>query len=1100
MRKNCIMSLILAGLLTASVLKARQVIVTDHFNIYYQTGAENTARRVAEVSEEVYNPLAAAFDAFDEVGRIYVLIHDETDFSNGFANYSQNKVEVWASDLEFELRGTSNWIKNVMTHELAHIFSLRAAKKKWFSYFQINFGRYNVNPDYYFSIPFYHLNVPSWYAEGIAQFEAQQNEHEAWDTHRDMLLRMAVLENDLLTYDEMGVFTQDGLHSEMIYNQGFGLVNYIYQVYGEGKAEALVDHIGLFSFDKAIFDVVGIEAEQLYQEWIASLSSSYQSLAEERLPPASEYTPRLEKSWPIYFNHPDRSSTTSLTEKFIEGQKIIDGGYLDYYPVISPDGNQIAYISNEGHEFALTHLKLYNRKTGNVKTLVKRVDSRVAWTPDQKKLVYSRRKENFNDLFIYDIKQEKEHRISRNLRVKDPSVSPDGSSIAFVRSKDGSSNLGLMNINGTNVRYLTHYNDGTQIYAPAWSPDGQNIVFSIFREEDRDIALLPVDTPSYAHKADAPDSIAFIDSSLIQILVHSIADERDPVWLPDNSGILFASDMDGIFNLYTYDFSSTRIFQKTSVIGGAFRPSISSDGTTIIYAGYHAADYSIYGIPYSVISKETTWSSVQRDYISIYTGKALRELYTVGQGSRRFTLLEATPIISFSPNFVGNRFTINTVNLGFQASAGDLFGRDYFSGLALVGRALKHSEYVDLNYTIAGYYERHLPSLLTQDRTLAPKAYGFYRKRVIHDFDDQSEKYEGTDLTDLLVSYPDGSADTLYNVRIDWDQQIQGGYKYTYDYSYWGAGLNAPLSRRQQAGFQYLRRDYTWVVSEDMILDDRTRFYYQGQELQFEGFPYHEESKRTLFDTKFFKSNELSFYWQYFKMKPTADAMINPRGVRLFYLGYSRLNTTITDSLIAREITDVTAGPPNVPSLQKIPINQFVFNWIELIDLPIRRHTLGLETIGLFLDQRIPTQDELIDIDGYFPLRLYLGGFSTLRGYPYFTRDGSKLISQRVKYTFPVFGNIGRQFMHLYFDRMYGSLFFEAGTVWNDRIFDNDMLNINRWLSDVGFELRMSIAHFYRIPATAYFMMAWPIRRIPDQNIYRKNCRIYFGLRVGGSY
>ncbi|MFC1568801.1 hypothetical protein ACFL4L_01075 [bacterium] len=1088
-------------LLMVLSIQAQQVIVTDHFHIYYRTGTENTARRVAEVAEDVYTPLAAAFDAFDKVGRIYVLVHDETDFSNGFANYSQNKIEVWASDLEFELRGSNNWIKNVMTHELAHIFSLKAAKNKWFTFFQLNFGRYNVNPDYYFSIPFYHLNVPSWYAEGIAQFEAEQNQHDAWDSHRDMLLRMAVLENDLLTYDEMGVFSKDGLHSEMIYNQGFALVNYIHQAYGEGKAEALADHIGLFSFDKTISKVLGISSDQLYQQWTASLHSNYQTLVEERLNNGSigNGIP-LAEVWPAYLNNPDALSKTSVTQKFYEGHLIIDGGYVDYYPAVSPDGNAIAYISNEGYEFALTHLKLYDRQTGQVMQLVDRVRSRIAWTPDNKKLVYVRRKENFNDLFIYDINTEKERRISRNLRAKDPSVSPDGSTIAFVRNKDGSTNLGLMDINGTNIRYLTHYNDGTQIYAPSWSPDGKSIVFSILREDDRDIAMLPVHAPSFTSKAGAPDSVALLDTTLIQILVHSIADERDPVWMPDGSEILFASDMDGIFNLYTVNIFTGQVQRKTSVIGGAFRPSISSQGETIIYSGYHVANYNIYGIPFASMSDEINWESVQRDYVHIYTGKTLKDLYTVGRGGKRFTLFGATPIISLSPNFVGNRFTINTINLGLQVSAGELFGRDYFSGTALVGRALKHSDYVDLNYTFSGYYERRLPALLTQDRTLAPRGYGFYLKRVINDFDDQSDRYKETTSEDILVTYQDGSIDTLNNVRIDWDQEIQGGYQSTYDFAYMGGGLDVPINRRQYAGIQFMRRDYAWLVSEDVIVDDRTRFYYQGQELQFSGYPYHDESKMTLFDTQFFKSNELSLYWQYLKVKPTADAMINPRGARLLYLAYSRLNTTITDSLIFIESSDPTAGPPNRPSLQKFPINRIEFNWIELIDLPMRRHTLGLETIGIFMDQRIPTRDELIDIDGYFPLRVYLGGMGTLKGYPYFTRNGSKLISHRIKYTFPIFKNIGKQWMHLYFDKLYASLFFETGTTWNNQTLNMEVLEKTRWLSDVGFELRMSMAHFYRIPATAYFMMAWPMTPIPDQKIDRADKRIYFGFRVGGSY
>ncbi|MBN1782141.1 PD40 domain-containing protein [bacterium] len=1101
MNTRQLMRSVVLFLILGQALWAQSVILTDHFHIFYYPGSENTARRVADVAEEVYTPLAAAFDAFDEVGRIYVQVHDETDFSNGYASYAQNKIEIWASDLEFELRGSHNWIRNVITHELAHIFSLKAARNKWFSYFQLNFGRYNVNPDYYFSLPMYHLNVPGWYAEGIAQFESQQNGYDSWDTHRDMLLRMAVLESDLLGYDEMGVFAGDGLHSEMIYNQGYALVNYIHQAYGEDKAEALTHHIGLFSFEKTIEKVLGIKADQLYEDWVYAIYESYWDMAGKRQSEAdSGPAPVLAGTWIPYKCNPDAVRMSTLTEQFDEGTLIVDGGFLDYYPVLSPDGSRIAYVSNEGCEFALTDLRIYDPGTGRVEKLEEEVDSRLAWTPDSRKIVYVKRKENYNDLYIYDMDKKKSRRISRNLRARDPAVSPDGNRIVFVRNQDGSTNLGLMNTDGTNIRYLTAYNDGTQVYSPSWSPDGQTVVFSVYREADRDIAMVPADMPSYTKKAEAPDSAAFLDPSAVQILVHSAADERDPVWMPDGSAIVFASDWDGIFNIYSYDMATARISRHTSVIGGAFRPSLSSDGKTLVYSGYHAANYNIYAMPWKTGGTAVPYETVHRDYVRIYTGKPVRELYTTGKAGKRWALLGVTPIISLSPNFVGNRFTINTINLGVQAAVGDLFDRDYFAGTLLAGRALKHSEYVDLNYTVSGYYERRLPALLTQDRTLAPRGYGFYAKRVINDFDDQSQHVQDSFRSDLIVFYPDESVDTLANVRVELDQEVKGGYKSTYDFTYIGAGLDVPVSQRQTAGAQFMHRDYAWRVAEDVIVDDRTRFFYEGQELMFEGMPYHLESRMTLFDTRFFKSDELSLYWQYSKLKPTADAMINPRGARLLYAAYSRLQTTITDSLIYIENSGPGSGPPNIPSLRKFPVNQLMFNWIELISLPLRRHTLGLETMGIFMDQRIPAREELIDIDGYFPLRLYLGGMETLRGYPYFTQTGSKLLSHRIKYTLPLMRPIGKQIFHLYLDRLYGSVFYETGTAWNSNDISLTVLENARWLQDVGFELRLSVAHFYRIPSTVYFIMAWPRVSVPRLDIDRGDFRMYFGFRVGGSY
>ena len=62
--------------------------------------------------------------------------------------------------------------------------------------------------------PLYHLNAPRGWTEGIAQYGAQKFGYDSWDSHRDMLLRMAVLEDDLLSWEEMG--TVWGPHGQVL--------------------------------------------------------------------------------------------------------------------------------------------------------------------------------------------------------------------------------------------------------------------------------------------------------------------------------------------------------------------------------------------------------------------------------------------------------------------------------------------------------------------------------------------------------------------------------------------------------------------------------------------------------------------------------------------------------------------------------------------------------------------------------------------------------------------------------------------------------------------------------------------------------------------
>ncbi|MFA6111275.1 MAG: hypothetical protein WDA75_21165, partial [Candidatus Latescibacterota bacterium] len=563
-----------------------QTLITDHFRIHYLPGTEGTARRVAETAEEVFAPLAAAYDYFDDFQTIHVLVLDSSDLlGNGAADYYSNTLFIWATNLDIELRGNHDWIRNVLTHELTHIITLNKARKKWpFAFALVQVSRYDANPDISFSLPLYHLNAPRGWSEGIAQYGAHKFGFDAWDSHRDMLLRMAVLEDDLLTWEELGNIEDRAgkYYGEMVYNQGYSLMLYIQEQYGAEKVDELTHHVGLMSFDPAIRQVLGISADQLYENWQGFLRERYEhQVAELRRQGLVEGEP--------------------LTE--------LNEGIIEYHPAWSPDGSRLAYLTSEDRDFAIPYLRIHDFGTGKDKTLDGYVDSRVAWSPDGGKVLFVRNKEGFNDLFLYDIEQDRERRISARLRAKDPQFSPDGERIAFVHNEDGTNNLGLINRDGTGLVWLTNNNDATQYWSPRWSPDGRWLLFSVFRGEDRDLALIRADSPprpkSYGFRdrtptADSlqvfPDTVAFpaADTSGFRALLATRADERDPCWLPDGSGFVFASDQSGIFNLYEYRMETGEVRQLTNVVGGAFTPTVSPDGKTLVYSGYRANDYSLY--------------------------------------------------------------------------------------------------------------------------------------------------------------------------------------------------------------------------------------------------------------------------------------------------------------------------------------------------------------------------------------------------------------------------------------------------------------------------------------------------------------------------
>ena len=123
----------------------------------------------------------------------------------------------------------------------------------------------------------------------------------------------------------------------------------------------------------------------------------------------------------------------------------------------------------------------------------------------------------------------------------------------------------------------------------------------------------------------------------------------------------------------------------------------------------------------------------------------------------------------------------------------------------------------------------------------------------------------------------------------------------------------------------------------------------------------------------------------------------------------------------------------------------------------------------------------------YWPLRYYIGGRNFLSGYPYFTDSGSKLLYARIGYGFPILKRISSRFINFNFSKLYGELFAEAGVVGNFARFEDidfwsgerwgSMPNTDKFLTNVGGELRLQLFTFYRIPMFAYFQVAHPLNR-----------------------
>jgi WD40-like Beta Propeller Repeat len=197
----------------------------------------------------------------------------------------------------------------------------------------------------------------------------------------------------------------------------------------------------------------------------------------------------------------------------------------------------------------------------------------------------------------------------------DPAVSPDGSTVAFVR-KDATAvppSLWLVDIDGTHEHAITRAPGDVQ--SPTWSPDGSLVAFSAaYEPEGRavytihpdgsdlqlisqdqgvvDIAWSP-DGTSIVYSGTAPgEPVSFDDLWVVsldgsdprRLTQTPDLEERDPTWSPDGSAIAFASD-DGIREMPSEGGESQVVVPWSLLSGGRVpaRPAWSPDGAYLTF-------------------------------------------------------------------------------------------------------------------------------------------------------------------------------------------------------------------------------------------------------------------------------------------------------------------------------------------------------------------------------------------------------------------------------------------------------------------------------------------------------------------------------------
>jgi TolB protein len=225
---------------------------------------------------------------------------------------------------------------------------------------------------------------------------------------------------------------------------------------------------------------------------------------------------------------------------------------------------------------------------------------------DEHPVLFTKQKDNIDNLYLATSSGEVRKITDNRRKDSSPMVSPDGRYIVFTSERVGWWKIWKLDLKDHSFSQLTHASSAE--YAPCWSPSGGRIAFVSSRDGDADIYVMNNDGSDlrnisnnggndsqpfwhsnnriyYSSEIDGTSQVVSDNPEGNDRQVHTTGDgdKLMPQLSPSDETLLFYSDMDGNFEIYSTPIGGGEITRLTNNALLDIRARWSPDGRQIVF-------------------------------------------------------------------------------------------------------------------------------------------------------------------------------------------------------------------------------------------------------------------------------------------------------------------------------------------------------------------------------------------------------------------------------------------------------------------------------------------------------------------------------------